>query len=177
MRAIALDIATATGWAIGDLVHLATDGPLLSRGSGPVPLAGTKHFPGDVSNAELFRRYYKWLETMHGAHDFEALLFEGPILIRKGKKTTGLPAARKLYGMIAVTQLFAANYRLMWVREGTASDVRGHFCAAGGRKKDDVMEVCRQAGWEFDSHDAADALALLSYGAMLLQKERRKAAA
>lgn len=43
------------------------------------------------------------------------------------------------------------------------NSIRKHFCGSAHVGKDDVGYKCRQLGWAVGNHNAADALAILSY--------------
>ena len=156
-----LDIATVTGFAVGEI---GTDAPAtaLERASGvkePQPLSGTKHIGSpQLSTGAFYSAYERWLRDMVGVHKPDMIVYEAPF-IGSGKKAQ---AAFKLLGMAAITNLVAYREKVKIIPAHNAS-IRKHFCGKGNAPRKElkrlVMEECTKRGWTFADDNEADALA------------------
>jgi Holliday junction resolvasome RuvABC endonuclease subunit len=143
---LALDLATATGFAVGEP-------------SDPVPLFGTHTLPSTGEDVGAFGVAYEdWLLGMVDQHDPELVIFEMPIL----PKQTSLQTVRKLTGLAFATETVCTRRRLR-CREGRASTVKKQFTGYGHAEKADTQAICRRYGWRVQTGDEGDACALWAY--------------
>lgn len=165
MRLLALDLATATGWACGTF-----DRPV-SHGVFKAPKTGQ-----DIGRFLAYFR--KWLGEAIEQMGPTEILFESPILTGIKNLTT----LRKLYSLAGVAELVAFDYELP-IAEANLSSIRVHFvgmrCAPkailGKEKRRQWIKArtvaeCRKRGFRVADDNDADALALMSYGLSLKQK-------
>lgn len=168
MRTLALDLATTTGFALGD-----TTGIIVS---------GSRRFPsyGDEIGRFAFA-YRSWLKAGLRRHKPEMLVYEQPILGH-----TALYTARKLYGMAWETELAVIDLMKTGdlgqdfiVNEVNISDWRTHFLGRGyPRERKElklaVMQMCRVRGFAFEegNDNEADALAILDYALACIQPDQ-----
>ena len=178
MTLLALDLATKTGFAVGNPDAYQCVTPLeAAAGSVPKPYSGVFTIaPPRTSIGEFMARYRDWLDDMITLHGVDKLVFEAPI-ITSGR--TSIDTARKLLGVAAVTEELAYRRGIPWVREGNNATIRKHFIGKGrGDRKDLkrlVLEQCRARGWEVDSEDEGDALALFDFGVHCINSQKRAA--
>ncbi|GGC90599.1 hypothetical protein [Chelatococcus reniformis] len=177
---LALDLATASGWAIG---------PVGSRPRcGSLPL-GERGAPRRERAAELT----KWLAAMLKLEAPRLIVIEQPlqpaVLVKIGGS---LDTALLLYGLAVVAESVAHLRGVRDVRMADVQDVRQHFTGhrtfkatvhpltgkkitARANGKSAVINMCRMRGWDVADDDQADAMATWSYGCALI--DRRAAAA
>lgn len=139
---LALDLGTKCGWA------LTLEGKVTS---------GSVKF--DAKNR--WREWWNFLtSTAHYALD--AIYYEAV------QSHIGTRAAHVYGGFLAFLEAFCAEMKIRLVPVGVKT-IKKHFTGKGNATKDDVMSVCFSKNWEFEDHNAADALALLDYA---MEKER-----
>ena len=154
MRILALDLATATGWALwaswGEVEY------------------GTVRLPKTGEDVGRFLLAFEgWLAPRLTEWKVELVVFEMPIL----PQPTQMATLRKLYGLAGVTEMVAIRAGVD-VCEKNLSTIRKHFigCGTGPREvmKRLTVEECRRRGWDPEDDNAADALALLDLAGCLL---------
>lgn len=143
---LALDLATVTGWAAGNLAEGAPRmGAIELRGSEP------------VHKAASLRNWVEDHERVSGK--LTALVVEAPLLT--GQRS--MHAAELAMALFWPLRLWAydASIPFFAVPSQTARKAvigRGTFPA--GTAKENVLSWCRANGFHLRSHDAADALVL-----------------
>ncbi len=158
MLTLALDLATCTGFALGDLTG--------------IKVSGSRRFPSTGEDIGRFAYAYRsWLKTGLKRHKPDCLVFEQPVL----GSDTALATARKLYGMTWQTELTCIDLMKSGdlppnfeIQEVNISDWRSHFLGKGYPKernacKAATMQMCRVRGFHFDDDNEADAIAILDY--------------
>ena len=168
---LALDVATATGWAYG------------------LPDARPQWGTFDASkrsaeNGEILARFEGWIEGRLDEWQPAWVAFESPYVPRvaptkvrvKGAVIATLPApgvplnakvARRLYQLCGLVEL-ACHRHAIEVREATASSITQAFTGFAGwrgrdNKKKATVRMCEHYGWQVNDDDQADALALWVY--------------
>lgn len=147
---LALDLATVTGYALGD--H---DG---------IKLSGARRMPDTGDDLGRFAFAFRaWLTTGLTRHRPRRIVFEQPIL----SKQTNINTCRKLYGLAWQTELTCRDLGFE-CGEVNMSDWRKHFLGKGYPRKralvkKAVMARCVDRGFKFDSDDEAEAIAILDY--------------
>lgn len=137
---LALDVASATGWA------------WRARGMS-LPEYGLWKLGGPRGFARMF-------DLLDGFLDERApmlVAFESPLL-----RHSGGAAARKLLGLLGVVEAVCAR-RGVSCREQHRQTVMRLVLGRGNADKDAVLAWARGHGLEPETHDVADALALLRY--------------
>lgn len=139
---IALDLATATGYAVGR--------------PGAVPEFGTKVLP---STGNDVGRYIAALEDwLTGVIDFYEpvlIVFEAPSVFMKTTPVT----IEKLVGLTGETQRICYR-RGVPNRSANPSQVKKFWTGKGNAKKPDMEATARRLGFRVDDDNQADALAI-----------------
>lgn len=156
---LALDLATVTGFALGDL-------------SG-IKISGSRQFPKTGTDIGWFADAFRsWLATGLKRHRPTKVVYEQPII--HGPETT-LATCRKLYGLAWQTELTCRDLKMegvlgqtFVVEEVNISDWRTHFLGRGYPRsreacKAAVKQMCRVRGFLFDDDNEAEAIAILDY--------------
>jgi hypothetical protein len=162
MIALALDIATNTGFARGE--------------PGREPAYGSIRFgkPG-ASHDAIFGHALDWLiaETAADRRP-DVIVYEAPIPGHSKWGQTNTNSLEILNGLIAVTRAVAFMRSIFDVRSYTVGEVRKYFIGAGGARmkgkdaKPLIMRKCRLLRWEPRNDNEGDALALWSYACALI---------
>lgn len=182
----AYDIATRSGWCVGEI--------------GSTPEFGTADFSGKQGIGEALSRCRFFLTDQITRYRPSLLCFEapyvpvprGPVIVRAGTaapRGKGPPpmnplVLRKLLGLVGLVEEIAFE-RGIKCRECTTQEFTKFWTgkgAWGGRdaKKDAVMRVCRARGFDVADDNQADALALWHYAEATVAPEiaaRRAASA
>ncbi|HEY2243416.1 MAG TPA: hypothetical protein VGH47_04230 [Xanthobacteraceae bacterium] len=157
---LALDLATVTGFARGDVAR-----PM------PTPIAGSIRFgkTGASDNA-VFAHCMSWISELlepQPRPDFiaiEAMLPPGAMVGATTREVRDRLAG--LHGIVRAVAHLRGIDRIEAYRVG---DVRAHFIGERGLKRDAakraVMYRCAQLGWQAPDDNAGDALALWSHAA------------
>lgn len=154
---LALDPATTTGWAYAR--------------PGEEPIFGANNFAGPGGNGEVIGKFRAWLlETCYRIKP-RVVCFESPYVPRPKKNPK--PGDRDLLNPLTLRRLYAIAGEVEAVAwqlrieclEATTAEICRFFTGTayhGGRdnKKAAIMARARQYGWEVQSDDAADAVAL-----------------
>lgn len=146
---LTLDLATQIGWSLGDW--------------DTEPEFGTYRLPTTGKDLGRFAQAFdQWLSMMIMKHRPEKVVYESPILPQK----TQIAVLRKLYGLGYHTELICCRHNIE-CREAKLQDIRKHFVGRGTGKSDLmkrlVFEECGRRGWDVQTTDEADALAILDY--------------
>lgn len=161
---LALDIATTTGWARGRV------GP-------EAPQCGSVRFskPG-ASQLAICGRALEWAIATITAPLPDIVAIEGllPPHVIRGKSKVDHDLLAHLHGIIMGVCFMRGVYN---VHKYPVSSVRAHFidlsACAKGEAKMMVQRKCKSLGWlELADDDAADACALWSYQAALIDPEQ-----
>lgn len=170
MKTCFLDLATITGFCVGD------ESRVEEHGSFRLPSTGS-----DIGT--FLHAYREWLGFGVTRWAPDEIVFESPIL----PGTTNLHTCRKLYGLCGLTELIARDHRTP-CREANLTDIRGHFigaarapkhvkcqtdckrkqcghCKAMRRAwiKESTITACRKLGFRPEDDNDADALAGFSF--------------
>jgi crossover junction endodeoxyribonuclease RuvC len=158
-RIFALDLASRTGWAIGD--------PSDAR-----PASGSVRFatPG-ASLGAIYACCRQWLSDFVTADpEIRLIVFEAPMAPQHMAGYTTAHIVRILIGLCAVVEELAYA-RGLDVREAKVSDVREHFIGSNRIKRKEAkaatIDTCHRLGWAPADDNAADALALWHYQASI----------
>lgn len=155
---LALDLATTTGWCVGQ--------------AGGKPTYGSHRIaPQGAGSGEVFGQFLKWLHDMVAVHSPRVIVYEAPLAPSLLRGKTNADTARRLFGLPAITEAIAYRMGVPVILEASVQDVRGHFIGTrnmpGDEAKRAVIARCRQLGYDPQTHDAADALALWDYCAAM----------
>lgn len=153
-RLLALDLGTRTGWA------------LLQRGT--PPRFGTLELPkaNEGENQVRFAMLHAWLGRLHEQQGYEALAFEQPILPRRaGELATTLHTLSLLWGLAAVTQLFAGQQDLPCEAVAVRDAKKALTDKALATKDEMVVAALKVMNWKVaNDHEAdAGAVGLVAY--------------
>lgn len=156
-RVFALDLATTTGWAVGE--------------PGSAPRCGSHRLAKEgATNGALFLALAKWLGDFCTIEQPRALMIEAPMNARTQVSIGSTEAtAHRLIGLVGIAEMVAEARGIWTVRTANVQDVRKHFVGQARFKakldgKRAVAERCRLMGWSVPDLDAADAAALWDFG-------------
>jgi len=158
-RILALDLASRTGWAVGDPAD-------------PTPRSGSVRLASSgASLGAVYAGCRQWLVDFVAAEpDIRLIVFEAPMAPQHMAGFTTAHIMRLLIGLCAIAEEFGHS-RGYDVREAKVSDVREHFIGTNRIKRKDAkpltIENCRRLGWAPVDDNAADALALWHYQASI----------
>lgn len=168
-RVLALDVATTTGFAFGDvgLLPPATDLEIAAQGGSKQPHSGSQRMGSKNSdNGMVFQKYREWLEDMITLHNPDVVVFEAPYMDNRFFNT-----AQRLFGMAGVTESVCAEKKVKCF-SANIGRTRKYFCGTGNAKtkviKKLVQDACDLRGWTYVDDNEADALGVWEYTAACL---------
>ena len=139
---LTLDLATNTGWAVGEATASA------------VPRIGSVRLGRAGDHGSIGVGLDDWLWPFAELNSVDALVVEAAIGQHAGQQ-----AAKVALGLLMVCEMFAYR-RETPIRQCAASSVRARVIGSGRAKKPEVMAWCVKQGWDVPDNDAADAAAL-----------------
>jgi len=152
---LALDLATRTGWAEGEI--------------GSRPRHGSERFaPAGADRAAVLSGAIRHLQRRFMAFPPAMVVFEAPMAPNIMAGRTNANTARTLIGLAGLVEAICAINGIHRVREAKVSDIRRWFI--GGNPRGEIgkkltIERLREMGFEPEDDNAADALALWHYAA------------
>jgi len=156
----ALDIATVTGFAIG-------------RAGGKPKAHSIRFAPTGSTSDALFVGCLNWFtDILERSEHPDILAIEAllPPLARFGTTNTG--AQHRLAGLHGIVRALAKQAAIPEVITAHVLDVRAHFIQTRRlnreQSKRKVWATCKMLGWSASDDNCADALALWSYTAGLI---------
>jgi hypothetical protein len=157
---LALDVATQTGWAMGNV--------------GSAPISGSVRFGkrGD-SNNKIFADALRWLSRLLDPQPRpDLVIIEAMLPPEAMRGQTSRQVRDRLAGLHGVVRGVAQLRGVSQIAEATVGDIRGHFI--GDRRgtrywaKRETVEKCHMLGWAPQDENAADALALWHFACSLI---------
>lgn len=156
----ALDIATVTGFALGRVNETPT--------ARSIRLGQ----PGAPSDA-LFVNCLRWFgDTLERGPVPDILAIEEllPPTARRGETSTS--AQHRLAGLHGIIRALARHHEIAEIVGVNVLAVRAHFIHRRNLQREAakraVLDTCKALGWHADDNNCADALALWSYTAALI---------
>lgn len=156
----ALDIATSTGWACGCL--------------GELPRAGSVRF-GVIARDppdQVFAAAIEWAAAFFECERPDILILEMMLPPQAMLNKTSRQVRDRLAGLHGVMLGCARRGGVGEFVHVSVGDIRRHFIGDGSLKRNaakrEVIRRCVQLGWPADDDNAADALAIWSYGCAML---------
>jgi hypothetical protein len=151
---LALDIATRTGWAIGEV--------------GTMPKSGSIRFGNQSTDADvIFKSGLDWAEGFVKRLRPNLVIYEAmlPPLAKLG--VTSAAVRDRLAGLQGIIRAISRRYEVALIVDCKVGDVRQHFIGDRRLKRDaakrEVLRRCAQLGWTACDDNAGDALAIFSY--------------
>lgn len=177
MRVLALDLATSTGWAVADMESYRPLTAIELAGVAPVPKprSGVYAIPKAKRDdlGAFLDAFDEWLGGLFAMAEPTFVAFEAPWVGPKTHQDT----AHKLLNLAGQVELRC--YRSDFVKryfKANNSRVRAHFIGPGRGKRAEIkaktIAECNARGWQVESDDEADALALLDYAMHCLAPRR-----
>lgn len=148
---LALDLATKTGWCVGD--------------GSQIPVTGLVTMPDTGEDVGPFLDFYlRWLNLKITDESPTTVMMEAPVMARAklvAGKLVGAPqtiaTTRKLQGLAGVTEMVAFQ-RGVKVREAAAATSKKTLTGNGRADKPDMVKIARRLGLPATiSFDEADA--------------------
>lgn len=148
---LALDLATNTGWAEGEI--------------GALPRFGSTRFaPAGSAPAAIFGGAIQWLGTRLQAFRPHVIAYEAPFAPSVMRGHTNANTARILLGLPAVMEGVSYRMGVHNLMEASVGDVRQHFIGTRRLKsaeaKRAVIQRCRDLALDVQDDNQADAVAL-----------------
>lgn len=142
---LALDLGTDTGFAI-----LRADGRIES---------GTQRFRPKAGEGAGVRyvRFRRWLVEMKESHPGLAQLVYEQVM---GHGAFQVISAHVYGGFLATLQAFGEHHAIAYRGIGVAT-IKKQFAGHGAAQKVDMVRQCEALGFKPDTHNEADAIALL----------------
>jgi hypothetical protein len=161
-RTLALDLATATGYAFdGPHAGVPVTGLYRVPRSGGTKKDGLEFGPG-------FAAFRAWLVAMIGQVKPDILAFEAPLQIVHTKHGSGGGAGtsqstiRFLFGLASITEEVGAALSVETFEQNNSS-IKRHFTGSGAADKAAMLRMCATLRWDVGGdHNRADAAALWS---------------
>jgi hypothetical protein len=153
---LALDLASVSGWAMGE--------------PGGTPLHGSIKFGGTSSHEATFTKAFRWMTDMMQEHKPTLVVWEAPLAGFKSGKTTN-DVTTVLFGLPAVIGTVAYQCGVYDIRKADTAAIRHHFIGCNPKRakaKPMVVRQCFAMGWEVADDNEADALATWSYMCSLI---------
>ncbi len=145
MKVLALDLATCTGFAFGDI------------SKGERPKYGYVNLPKTGDDVGYFLvAFEQWLTDKIVFDKPGTIIFEAPILTA-GR--TSPAVARKLFGLANVVEMFCYRHSIS-VRSTNIMAVKKYFTGRGNAKKHDMIKAATDLGFKIAVDDEADALGI-----------------
>ncbi|MEY9179687.1 hypothetical protein [Bradyrhizobium sp. USDA 313] len=158
MTVLALDLASRTGWAVGEPGQTPTHGSILFAKPG-------------ASHEAIFSKAWGWMESMLADFGPRTVVWEAPMPTSFSKGRSNINTTTLLYGLPAIIGGCAYRCGVYDLRKADTRDVRMHFIGCNpkrDRAKALVMGQCRSMGWEIKDDNEADALATWNYMCAIL---------
>lgn len=154
-RVLALDVATVTGFAVGNV--------------GEKPQIGSIRFGAvNCSPVESWAAATTWISEFIEVDRPDLLLLEAPLAPSFARGTTNVNTARKLMGLSCLMETIPHMLGVNRIREARVQSIRKHFIGNGGLRSADakraVIQMCRHRGLEPRNDNEADAAALWYFG-------------
>jgi hypothetical protein len=159
-RVLALDLASTSGWAVGE------PGMLLAHGS--------INFGKKASHEAIFSNAWDWMQDKLGVYAPALVVWEAPLITSFTRGRTTNDTTTVLFGLPAVMGLAAFKRGIYDIRKAETRAVRMHFIGQNPKRliaKRLVMRQCVAQGWDVTDDNEADALATWSYMCALLKPE------
>jgi len=156
---LALDLASTTGWAVGE--------------PGGDPSHGSIRFasPG-ASHEAVFAAALKWMSDICASRTPTLVVWEAPMPTSFSRGNSNVNTTSLLFGLPAVIGAVAYLRQIFDLRKADTKDVRNHFIGMNPKRakaKPMVMRQCRAMGWQVEDDNEADALATWHYMCSLIE--------
>lgn len=159
MNILALDLASVTGWAVGEPGDTPTHGSLRFASAG-------------ASHEAIFAAAMRWMSGMCANHEPDIVIWEAPLPTSFSRGSTNTNTTTLLYGLPAIIGAVSYLNEIYDVRKASTRDIRLHFIGQnpkGHVGKKLVVRQCRAMGWEVNDDNEADSLATWHYMCSLIE--------
>lgn len=157
----ALDLATCTGWAKGQV--------------GSTPSCGSIRFgkSSGGTNNSIFAAAHTWLtQFLNTLPIVDSLVLESLLPPDAMRNHTSRQVRDRLAGLHGIARGIAHKAGIPEISDVSVGNVRAHFIGDRGLYRDaakrEVMLKCKALGWPAEDFDAADACAVWSYAAAII---------
>jgi hypothetical protein len=163
MNILALDLATITGFAYGEL-----------GAAGPMAAGSTRFGKVDCTRDAMFGAALRWLNSTMAENAVDCVVFEEPLHfgLRRGRSRPGNDEVS--YGLAAIVRAVAYLRKIYKVKQVRTIDVRRHFIGDNPKRdiaKRETVARCLELGIRVADDNAADAVATWFYQCALLRPE------
>jgi hypothetical protein len=158
---LALDVATRCGWARGPVANA------------PAQIGSVRFGNTDASNNAVFAHALQWISQLLEPQPRPTILILEALLPPTAKLGhTSKDVRDRLAGLHGVVRAVAHLRGIYDIAEYPVGDVRRHFLGDHLLKRDkakfETLGRCRMLGWGAEDYDQADACALWSLAASLI---------
>lgn len=161
MNILALDLASVSGWAVGE--------------PGGTPKHGSVRFASaGASHEAVFAKAAIWFADIIFEQEPKLIVWEAPLPTSFSRGRTTSDTTSLLFGLPAVIGAIAYQQGIYDIRKAETREVRQHFIGCNPKRaaaKPLTMAQCRAMGWEVADDNEADALAVWSYMASLISPQ------
>lgn len=158
---LALDLASVTGWAVGE------PGMMLAHGSIRFASKGASH-------EAIFANAYEWMLDKIAVYGPSLVVWEAPLTTTFTRGKTTNDTTTVLFGLPAIIGCAAYQRGVYDIRKAETRLVRLHFIGQNPKRtiaKRLVIRQCAAHGWDVKDDNEADACATWSYMCSLLHPE------
>lgn len=148
---LALDLATTTGWAMGQIGHRCDHGSIRF---------GQR---SKLARAEIFYNCKQWLNTSFETKP-DIIVYEQPIPMGFGR--TNFESIRILNGIPAIVELWSYENKIFRISDVNVKSIRKYILGTipdGKIVKAEIIKKIISYGYIPTDHNAADAIALWIY--------------
>jgi hypothetical protein len=158
---MALDLASTSGWAVGE--------------PGGTPAHGSIRFASaGASHEAIFAGAAKWIGDKITFYAPGMVVWEAPLATSFNRGCTTSNTTTLLYGLPAIIGAVAYQRQIYDIRKADTKDVRNHFIGSNPKRakaKPLVVRQCRAMGWDVSDDNEADALATWHYMCALIDPQ------
>ena len=158
MIILALDLASVSGWAVGE--------------PGGEPAHGSIRFASvGASHEAIFAAAYNWTHRNINTYEPTIIVWESPMPPQARRGASNINTTTLLFGLPAVIGCAAYLRGIYDCRKAYVKDIRRHFIGSnpkGAVAKKLVVKQCAAMGWDVADDNEADALATWHYMCALI---------
>ncbi|MGL1921965.1 MAG: hypothetical protein OCD03_13155 [Hyphomicrobiales bacterium] len=152
MKMLTLDLATKTGFALGDI------------SKGERPISGVLKLPSTGDDIGRFMlALEKWLEKFVAMHKPRLIVFEAPLIVQRrtksGRPTIDINSARKLICLAGTVELVCSRNKII-ATENNVKSIKKYFTGNGSADKAKMIAQAESMGFLPQDDNEADALAI-----------------
>lgn len=170
---LALDIATCTGWAVGPVIAGPTSPLMLHTHEEAARVyCGHNDLRGSgLGDPAVFNAHFEFIRELLTVQQPDHLFLEAPFV--GGNRPQ---VAARLFGLVAVTELAAHRHGIYPSRTVRVhiGQIKKHWTGHGMSSKQNMIDAAKARGYQPETDDEADAIALLDYAMCQVEPARKR---